>query len=380
MPSGLMRKLNAMRVAAPASHAPAARPLVCRVSTIPADPRLNSLSPVALRRLGYTGHSFDIGRTLFLDTETTGLSGGAGTVAFLVGLGYVKDGYFTVEQYLMPDYGAEAALLARVAEKFPEFDTVVHFNGRTFDMPLLHSRFVLMRMEKEWKEMDQLDLLTSARRLWKLRLGCCRLGYLEEKILGMPRQDDIPGSEIPQRYFDAVKSGDIGGLEDVIQHNRQDIVTLSTLLCVLHEHFLFPEDAQEQLDIFSLGKALERQGEIAQARRLYRLAAVPRAVTTVKDLIGEKYAGEANFRLFHICRRNGDDAQAEQILKNMLSRGQMGGVPKLELCKLYEHRLKNYPQALRLARELRAHCPPQEADALDKRIWRIEQKIRKAGG
>ena len=379
MPSGLMRKLNAMRTPAPA---PARKPpeLVCRVATYPADARLFALSPTALRRIGFTGNRFDIRRALFLDTETTGLSGGAGTVAFLVGIGFVEGRYFTVEQYLMPDYSAEGMLLSRLAEKFPNYDTVVHFNGKTFDMPLLESRFVLRRMANEWRSFEQLDLLPPSRRLWKLRVGSCRLSHLEEAILHLPRENDIPGAEIPQRYFDAVKTGDLSGLEDVITHNRQDIVTLTTLLCELCDRYGNPEDTSEQLDLFSLGKALERQGEIAPARRLYHLAAVPRTRTTLKDLIGEKYAGEANLRLYHIYRRAGDYAQAEAVLQNMLKRGQMGTVPKQELAKLYEHRFKNYREALNITRELLKTSAPEGRASLEKRALRLEQKIHKQSG
>ena len=380
MPSGLMRKLNAMRANPTPAAKPSPRALVTRVSSFPADRRLFSLSPTALRRMGYVGRNFDIRRALFIDTETTGLSGGAGTVAFLVGVGFVQGGIFTVEQYLMPDYAGEPALLARLAEKLPDYDTAVHFNGRTFDMPLLHSRFVLQRMENLWKEMDQLDLLIPARRLWKLRLGSCRLSSLEEKVLGIPRGEDIPGSEIPGRYFEAVKTGSLAGLEDVISHNRQDIVTLSSLLCVLAERFERPEDAQETMDLFSLGKALEKQGEIRQARRLYHIAATPRPIRSARDLAGEKYAGEANWRLFRIYRREGRYDDAEKALKSMLRRGQMGRVPKLELCKLYEHRMKRYPEALEIARELVEVCPPSERAELQKREARIKQKMQKSGG
>lgn len=280
----------------------------------------------------------------------------------------------------MPDYGGEAELLSRLADRFADFDTAVHFNGKTFDMPLLHSRFVLLRMENQWKEMDQLDLLIPARRLWKLRLGSCRLSSLEEKVLGIPRENDIPGSEIPERYFEAVKTRSLAGLEDVISHNRQDIVTLASLLCVLADKYFRPEDAQETMDIFSLGKALESQGEIRQARRLYHIAAAPRPINSVRDLIGEKYAGEAGIRLFRIYRRAGDYEDAEKALKSMIRRGQMGNIPKLELCKLYEHRMKRYTEALEIARELLETCPPFERADLEKRESRIRQKMQKSGG
>ena len=379
MPSSLMRKLNAMREGAPKPAARPSRPLIVRTHAEAADARLYSLPPAALRRLGYTGAAFHPERALFLDTETTGLAG-AGTVAFLVGVGFVSNGVLTVRQYLMPDYAAEDELIDRLAELFTKFDTVVHFNGCTFDMPLLKGRFILRRRESDWKELVQLDLLKASRRAWKLRLGSCRLSSLEERILGYPREDDIPGAEIPARYFEAVKTGDLSGLEDVLRHNLQDIVTLTTLLCVLAETYAEPEKAADRIDLFSLGKDLERQGELKQARRLYHLAAVPRAVATAADLKGEKYAGEANLRLFHLYRRQGEWEKAEETLLSMLRRRQMGRVPSLELCKLYEHRLKRPGDALKLAENLLKDCPADERVALEHRIERLKRKVRESGG
>ncbi|MDO4828960.1 MAG: ribonuclease H-like domain-containing protein, partial [Clostridia bacterium] len=152
MPSSLMRKLNAMREGAPKPAARPSRPLIVRTHAEAADARLYSLPPAALRRLGYTGAAFHPERALFLDTETTGLAG-AGTVAFLVGVGFVSNGVLTVRQYLMPDYAAEDELIDRLAELFTKFDTIVHFNGCTFDMPLLKGRFILRRRESDWREL-----------------------------------------------------------------------------------------------------------------------------------------------------------------------------------------------------------------------------------
>ena len=141
---------------------------------------------------------FDPRRILYLDTETTGL-GGSGTVAFLVGMGFLTDNGFEVHQFLMRDYPEEPYLLKHVAAGLGRFDVLRTFNGTTFDVPLLESRFLMNRMDRNCLDLPHLDLLHMCRRLWKLRLGRCNLGRLEEVILGKPREEDIPGSEVPQR-------------------------------------------------------------------------------------------------------------------------------------------------------------------------------------
>ncbi len=376
MTSSLLRKLNALN-AQTAVKPQSDKQLVRRVWSCPFDGSAAALSHTALRRMSYNGHSFDINRALFIDTETTGLSGGAGTVAFLVGVGYVSGGEFRVEQFLMPDYSFEPDLLNALAELFPKFDSVVHYNGKSFDMPLLKSRFIMNRMQSLWREFDQLDLLTPTRRLWKLRLRDCRLSNIESEILGIQRDGDIPGSEIPERYFAFLKSGDISSLEDIISHNRQDIFTLLTLLLRLNAAYAEPENVGSALDSFSLGKALERQGETEQARKLYKIAAIPAPVNGLDGLIQRKYAGFANMRLFHIYRRAGDYASCEEVLLRMLKRGQMATAAKLELAKLYEHRLHKFDAALSITRELMKECSQTELPALKKREERLISKINK---
>ena len=165
-------------------------------------------------------------RILYLDTETTGLSGGAGTVAFLTGLGYLTENGFLVHQYLMRDYPEERFLLENVKAMLPQFDVLCTFNGKSFDLPLLQSRFRMNRMDASVLEKPHIDLLHLARRVWKLRLGRCNLGRLEEAIFGQPRVDDLPGNQVPERYFSFLKTGDFHLLQDVLEHNQQDIASL----------------------------------------------------------------------------------------------------------------------------------------------------------
>ena len=378
MASGLRAKLKAMGAASPAPKQEVRRGgLMVTTERRDIEPGLLSLSGTGLRRIGWNGHVFDARRCLFLDTETTGLSGGAGTVAFLVGVGFVEGDAFVIEQYLMRDYADEPELIDRLANRMDGFDCVCTFNGKTFDMPLLDARFTMCRMRHRWRDLPNLDLLHPARRTWKLRLGSCRLGRLEEMVLGMARVDDLPGSEVPQRYFDFLKTGDLSLLEDILRHNRQDIATLAALLvrlCCIYDE---PERLTDRKDLFSVGKALERQGELRPARELYRVSAIPAPAGTLSALSGEKVAGMAHWRIYLIERRSGNTEGMRMILEQMLVRGQMVCTVQTELSKLYEHRVGDCQKALRHAREARRICTTDEAEALDKRIARLEKKLEK---
>lgn len=381
MASGLRAKLNAIGAAAPRAQQRRAESGM-RIFTHrePADERLFSLEGEGLRRIGWAGRAFDIRRCLFLDTETTGLSGGAGTVAFLVGVGFVEGGDFVVEQYLMRDYSDEFEMIDALARRMEAFDCVCSFNGKNFDMPLLSTRFTMCRMRDKWKEWEQLDLLYPARRTWKLRLGSCCLSRIEEFILGKPREGDLPGSEAPQRFFDYLRSGDMALLEDVIDHNRQDILTLGTLLAHLCGLYAHPERETRRADLFSMGKALERQGELKPARELYRIAAIPAPAGSISALAGGEIAAQAAWRMYLLARRNRDREAMREILEQMTLRRQCRDKIYLELAKLYEHQYKNPRRALRYAELAARYVKPEELEALDRRRRRLRAKLEKESG
>src|SRR5579859_3798690 len=177
--------------------------------------------------LGSTGLP-ETSRLMFLDTETTGLAGGTGTCAFLIGVGAVEGSQFVVRQYFLRDYPEEKAMLA-LADALENYEGLVTFNGKTFDIPLLETRYALARMESPFARLLHLDLLHPARRLWKLRLESCALGHLETEVLGIHRQGDVDGSEIPGIYFDYLRTGDSRGLQPVFYHNALDIISLAAL-------------------------------------------------------------------------------------------------------------------------------------------------------
>lgn len=152
---------------------------------------------LALMHPGELPEVLDPTRILYLDTETTGLAGGAGTVAFEVGLGRLTGEGFIVTQLVMRDYPEEPFMLERINQALRDCDTICTFNGRTFDIPLLRDRFLMNRMDPYALDKPHIDLLQLARRVWKLRLGRCNLTRLEEVILGYPRHDDLPGKDVP---------------------------------------------------------------------------------------------------------------------------------------------------------------------------------------
>jgi tetratricopeptide (TPR) repeat protein len=172
-----------------------------------------------------------------LDTETTGLGTAAGTVPFLVGVGAWEGDRFQVRQLVMPDHPSERALLGALRELLPDGATLVTYNGRTFDWPLIVTRY-RMHGQAAPRYGQHLDLLTVARQVWKHRLTDARLSSVEEAIAGVVRSDDLPGAAIPDRYFSWLRSGRPDLLVDVVRHNRQDIVSLALLLRVLTDELL----------------------------------------------------------------------------------------------------------------------------------------------
>ena len=272
-------------------------------------------------------------RILYLDTETTGL-GGSGTVAFLVGMGFLGDNGFEVHQFLMRDYPEEPFLLKHVAAGLGKFDVLCTFNGTTFDVPLLESRLLMNRMDRSCLDLPHLDLLHMCRRLWKLRLGRCNLGRLEEVILGKPRVDDLPGSEVPQRYFTYLKTKRMELLEDILKHNAQDIASLCVLLNHMADLYRHPEKIRFSEDVYSMGRALEKLERTEDARRCYRLARRGR----MGDLAGSALAVS--------YRRTGEREEAVRIWQEMVRERRGGIEPYVELAKYEEHIRRNYTAAL----------------------------------
>lgn len=179
---------------------------------------------------------FDPESTVFMDTETTGLSGGTGTYVFLVGLGYFRQNTFQTRQFFLTDLESEGAFLEEISgyleSEAPNsgYSFLVSFNGKSYDLNLLNYRFVLQRQENPFQAFSHLDLLYPSRLLWKGCFEDCRLQTLEQRILGVQRRDDIPSHLIPRAYFSYLHSGQYRPFSRIFEHNRVDLLSMVTLL------------------------------------------------------------------------------------------------------------------------------------------------------
>jgi uncharacterized protein YprB with RNaseH-like and TPR domain len=216
-------------------------------------------------------------RMAFVDTETTGLAGGSGTYAFLVGVGLFEGESFTIHQFFMRDYGEEPALLHALGGLLDKLEAVVSFNGKSFDLPLLETRFIMARQPPRLVDAPHLDLLPVARRFWKYRLDSCALSSLETAVLGVRRtQEDVPGWLIPRLYADYARTGDAREMPRIFYHNAQDILSLVTLTarsCTLLAGPFPPKGDIPGEDLYGLGRFLHDLGDMAGAEAAYREAA-----------------------------------------------------------------------------------------------------------
>lgn len=280
----------------------------------------------------------------FIDLETTGLAGGTGTYAFLVGLGHIELDHIVVRQYLLPDFQHEWLLLKQVENSLLSFANLVSFNGKSYDIPLLRTRFVLNRMDSLLDEMPHVDILHPARRLWKRRLSACDLQNLEYAILGQERINDIPGEMIPQIYFEYIRKREAILLRDVLEHNYHDIVNMILLTIEIGRIASEPlRKLTHPEDQFSLARFYFQHRRFNDAIPL--LEEVIR--TQPNTLIGK----EALFLLSLIYKKMGDHPRAGELMRQLLQQQRDHPHAIEELAKYYEHREKNYPAALELVEQ-----------------------------
>jgi hypothetical protein len=317
----------------------------------------------------------DPSRLIFLDTETTGLAGGTGTCAFLIGIGNVEGMKFVVRQFFLRDYPEEKALLESLAEALADCDGLVTFNGKTFDVPLLETRYALARMKSPLERLVHFDALHPSRRLWKLRLESCKLTVLEEAILGIAREGDVPGSEIPAIYFDYLRSGDARGLQPVFYHNALDVVSLAALTVELARTLGEggAESLDSPLDLFSLSRILGSAGSKEKSISTCRQALAGGLPQQIESLALKHLAAE-----FKRQRRH---ESAVELWRELSRREPPLAVEALEeLAIHYEHRLRNLEQALEFTLAALAHLDGQVPSAphrarFARRRERIQRKL-----
>ena len=262
---------------------------------------------------------------VFLDTETTGLSG-AGVVVFLVGLGRIVDGALKVEQLFLSDYPGESAFLELLAQRLGDDLVYVSYNGRAFDTGLIRSRFTMHRKHVEFKQ--QLDLLYPARRLWSGLLDSCSLSSVEKHILGIGREEDVPGALVPEIYFDFLKTKSTDGLKLVFAHHLQDIVTLEVLLAHIHQILEAPDG--HLFDGFRLVRWLLSDGD-------------DRGLELLKKEF-RKGNQKAGIHLGFHYKRCGQWEQAARLWRALwdIDGNSLAGI---ELAKYLEHRARDIPAA-----------------------------------
>jgi uncharacterized protein len=332
---------------------------ICDLADLPAD-LLEPLSGGAIP-------SSPPSRWAFLDTETTGLAGGTGTYPFLIGVGSIEPAGFRLRQFFMRDYGEEASLLHRLAEYLASFDVLVTYNGKTYDQPLLETRFRLARARHPFSRMEHLDLLFGARRLWKLRLESCRLVDLENRILGVERQGDLPGEMIPYVYFDFLRSQKAFQVVPIFHHNAIDILSLACLTAIVPFAFRSPEnaDVRHGADLIGLARWLLQAERQDEALRLFRRAV---AMGLPDDLLFRTLWDVAGLE-----RKAGRDDASLAVLTELAASANLFRVRALEeIAKHYEHRQKNCAMALDFTRQA---LDLEETPALRRREERLKSRL-----
>lgn len=311
-------------------------------------------------------------RLLLLDTETTGLMGGTGTLPFLIGMAWFHQGSLRLQQLILRQPGEEGPMLALLAERIAQASCVVTFNGKSYDWPLLRNRFVMNRVRIP-EAPPHLDLLHCARRVYKRRLDGVRLVHVEEEVLGFTREDDIPGAHIPERYFAFLRGAPGQCLQPIVEHNASDLIALAAILGRLAEHYgrVDPQrdDPRDRLCMAELalrGKDAQRALRFAQA-----------AAEQGRD---DALAVEALALCGRIHKREGNHRCAADCWEEALGlvrHPQLAAPLHLELAKLYEHQLRDLPVAQWHAERA---APAQEPAAAQRRIERLRQRIARLGG
>jgi uncharacterized protein len=281
---------------------------------------------------------------LFLDTETTGLAGGSGTYAFLVGIAWWQDGGLEIEQFFLREQSEERALLFALRERIAERPILVTFNGKSFDWPLLETRFRMSRKISVPTPLAHLDFLHPARNLWRLRLGSVRLSELERHVLGWDRGADVLSGLIPQIYFDYVRGGSPERLLPVFHHNQMDLRGLAALSSRILSLLSDAENlGQDGLEVFGVSRICEKRGEHTRARKLYE--------KSIASFLPTETDRAARRSLARLAKREGDFDLACELWKDALGNSRHGYEAYEHLAIYYEHKARDPEQARQVVQQ-----------------------------
>ena len=312
---------------------------------------------------------------LFLDTETTGLAGGAGTVAFMIGMAYFAGDEVVLEQYIMRDYDEEPDQLEAVKERIEERNNLVTFNGKCYDFPLLKDRFIMNRLEPPVLE-NHVDLLQPARSLWR-HLPSCSLKALEWQVIDFERGPDIDGSQVPEQYFRYLKEKDFSLLRPIIEHNKDDIISMISLAKHIGEIVNLGDSIDwDGNKAYNLGYLFEKNDQLEKSIRLYERA---------RELQeSDRLLARVETKLTWQYKRADLYEKAVEIWQEMIKEKRGGLFPWVELAKYYEHQANDYSSALKLVEAAKKFLFSRryyisdwkdKRDALDHRLDRLEGKL-----
>jgi uncharacterized protein YprB with RNaseH-like and TPR domain len=320
----------------------------------------------------------DLSTALFIDLETTGLSGGAGVIPFNIGMGYYRDDKFYVGQYFLGELAEEERMIQELGQFFKDmgFQSVVTYNGKNFDIPLLETRFILHRQPFLLCELPHLDFLFPARRLWSHKYESCRLFHLALKVVQADRSEDIPSAEIPWRYFQYIHTGNYDLIEPILYHNQEDILSLLGVV-VIGAH-IFSEDPElcmgDAMDFYGAGKVMANAGDVEKSVQFFQKA--------LGGNLSDEVSLEAKKRLSAHFKKHQEWDKAVPVWEEMTSANVVTPSQLFsfrELAMYFEHRLKNYEEAKRIAEEgfvLSSGVSTYYEKDFSYRLERLRRKIR----
>jgi uncharacterized protein YprB with RNaseH-like and TPR domain len=310
----------------------------------------------------------------FLDTETTGL--GAGACAFLIGVGTIDcsgdSTGFRLRQFFLRDYADEPSLLARLSEHLAQFDVLITYNGKAFDQPLLETRYRMARAPHPFGRMPHLDLLFGARRLWKLRLESCRLVDLENQILGVEREGDLPGEMIPYCYLEFLRTRQAFELVPIFHHNALDILSLACLTAIVPFAFRAPDSVlvRHGADLIGLARWLLETGRHEESLALFRRA--------LAMGLPDHLLFRTQWDIAALERRGGRADASLAVLADLAAARNPYRVRALaELAKHYEHNERSYSMALEMTR---AALTFEDSPELRRREERLKNRLARPRG
>jgi hypothetical protein len=324
---------------------------------------------------------------LFMDTETTGLAGGTGTMAFLVGIGYFGEDCFVIEQYFVRRFAEERAVIGQFLNWLESTaganGVLVTFNGKCYDLPLLYNRAVLQKFTTLPEIHAHIDLLYPARRLWRKHLPDCALKTLERAVSGVVREGDVPASLIPERYFRYLRNADPTPLKEVFYHNQLDIVSMVALLDTML--LLFSQDPAAgslPVDRLSMVRMVEQVDRDEMSFSFYD--------KLIEGSAGEVERKQIMLRKARLHKRKRNFAEAASLWETALSCRGFSLEPYEELAKVYEHRLGDLEKArdyteraldqVALVQTLYPErLPPHLQEKLMERLQRLKRKQHKEG-